>query len=302
MVSYTSAKSVVDLGHRYRGRWIAAGRGRDFRLFVLFLGGLLAWLDPVTVVAALTVVGITANAQVATRVWISWRLGQRGGAAPEVHAIVFDLDETIADTMTFLGDLATNVLSRAGMPPVEARRRYHETVGRDFASQLEELLPGRAENQRDAAEFEATKRERFLERPVFEDARPALAFLRDHGVRRFLCSSTVPELVTQYLEHTDIDTWFDEWLGLEPGFDKGEQVASLLRRHELDPDDVLYVGDSPRDYELVGSKGVHFVGLERSFARREFRRRGLASVADLRELIRWWKPSEQLRHQVEVAG
>ena len=76
----------------------------------------------------------------------------------------------------------------------------------------------------------------------------------------------------------------------------------MLRRHELDPDDVLYVGDSPRDYELVGSKGVHFVGLERSFARREFRRRGLASVADLRELIRWWKPSEQLRHQVEVAG
>ena len=302
MVSYTSAKAVVDLGHRYRGRWIAAGRGRDLRLFVLFLGGVFASVDPVSVVASLAVIATVANVQVAARLWTSWRIGQRGGIAPEVHAIVFDLDGTIADTMPFLTDLATEVLTQAGMAQHEARRRYHETAGRDFASQLEELFPDRAENERDAAEFEAAKREGFLQRPVFDDARPALAFLRDRSVRRFLCSSTVPELVTEYLKHADLDAWFDDWTGFEPGFDKGEQVVSLLRRHGLDADDLLYVGDTPRDHELVASKGVHFVGLERSFPRPEFRRRGLRSVADLRQLVRWWRHSEWLRRQVEVAG
>src|SRR5262249_44665321 len=157
---------------------------------------------------------------------------------------------TIADTMPFLTDLATSILTRAGMRPDEARRRYRETVGRDFAGQLEELLPGRPENGRDAAAFEAEKRAGMLERPVFGDAYPALGALRDRGVRTFVCSSTILELVTQYLKHAAIDDWFDDWLGFEPGFAKGEQVASLLERDRLDPDDVLYVGDAPRDYEL----------------------------------------------------
>jgi 1L-myo-inositol 1-phosphate cytidylyltransferase / CDP-L-myo-inositol myo-inositolphosphotransferase len=39
LVSYTSAKSVADLGYRYRGPFMAAGKGRDLRLFVMFLGG-----------------------------------------------------------------------------------------------------------------------------------------------------------------------------------------------------------------------------------------------------------------------
>ena len=299
MVSYTSARSVVDLGTRYRGRFLAAGRGRDARLLVLSLGGLLAGLDPIAVVIALAVIAVGSNAIVIARLWISWRLGQPGGTVAHVGALVFDFDGTLADSMPFLMALATDILENAGMAPAEARRRYQETVGVDFAAQLDEILPGRPENERDAAAFEVAKRAGILVCRPFPDVRPALAFFRERGIGCFVCSSTSPDIVAGYLSHWRLEPWLLDWTGFEPGFAKGAQIAALLRRHQLRPDAVLYVGDAPRDHRLVADAGVHFMALHRLFPRSEFRRRGLGSVRDLRRLARRWERSEWLRTQID---
>ena len=71
MVSYTSAKSVADLGYAYQGRWIASGRGRDLRLFLLFVGGVLAIVHPLAVLIALVLVALLTNAIVVQRLRIS---------------------------------------------------------------------------------------------------------------------------------------------------------------------------------------------------------------------------------------
>jgi len=71
MVSYTSARSITDFGYRYRGGWIAAGRGRDLRLFVLFVGGVLAWVHPIWVFLAILVIAILTNAITLRRLAIS---------------------------------------------------------------------------------------------------------------------------------------------------------------------------------------------------------------------------------------
>ncbi|MDQ3945676.1 MAG: NTP transferase domain-containing protein [Actinomycetota bacterium] len=303
MVSYSSARSVVDLGYRYEGRWTAAGRGRDWRLFVLFLGGLLAWIDPVAVVGALLLIGLATNGLVAARLWTSWRLARPCPPGLGASAVVFDLDGTVADTMPLLTSVAIDVLGRYyGLDRDEARRRYLETVGLDFASQLEELFPGRPENARAATEFEACKRGGVLACPLLPDVAPTLEFLERRSVKRFLCSSTTPELVAAYLEHHGLRARFDDCLGYRPGFGKDRQVAVLLDRHRLDPAQALFVGDAPRDHEVVEGTGVRFVGIRRLFGKAEFRRRGLASVPDLAALTRSWEQAERLERGVSAAA
>jgi 1L-myo-inositol 1-phosphate cytidylyltransferase / CDP-L-myo-inositol myo-inositolphosphotransferase len=73
MRSYTSLRSIIDLGYRYEGRWTAAGRGRDVRLFTLSLGGVAAVVNPLAALMALGIVALVANGVVAVRLRKSWQ-------------------------------------------------------------------------------------------------------------------------------------------------------------------------------------------------------------------------------------
>lgn len=300
LLSYTSAKSIADLGYHYRGRFMAAGRGRDLRLFVLFLGGVLAWVDPSTVLLALLLVALATNAVVAVRTWTSWRLAQPAPPVAGASALILDFDGTVADTMPFLTKLAVELLTtHYPTEPAAARRRYLETVGVDFRSQLEELYPGHPQNDAVAAAFEAAKRAGILDCPPFSDVAPLLDLLDRRAVRRFVCSSTTRELVLSYLRSHALEARFDDCLGYQPGLAKTKQVKLILARHQLEPREVVFVGDAPRDHELLTGTGVRFVGVHRLFDPREFRRRGIPSVDSLAHLTRSWSRFERLARRTE---
>jgi CDP-L-myo-inositol myo-inositolphosphotransferase len=294
MVSYTSAKSVVDLGYRYSGRWIAAGRGRDWRLFVLSLGGILAWVHPISVFLAIALIAILSNAIVLERMRLSWLHSRRPhppiGAEPK--AVIFDLDGTVADTMPFLTDLAVELISEHyPVPRAIARRRYRETTGMDFAAQLERIFPEDPNNPDVARLFESRKREGFLDHPVFPDALAALQHLKSRDVRRFVCSSTEQGILTDYVSANKIDHLLDGCFGQRAGSDKGQQVQRILEEHDLEPGDVLFVGDSLLDWDFIKDKGVRFLGVRRTFDEQDFRQRGLHSVHDLTALANLWEHS-----------
>ena len=294
MVSYTSTKSVADLGYRYAGGLIAAGRGRDWRLFVLFLGGILAWVHPGSVLLAAGVIAILCNAIVLQRMRISWLHSRRPkplvGAEPK--AVIFDLDGTIADTMPFLTDIAVELISEHYLVARGvARQRYRETTGMDFAAQLERIFPDHPKNLQVARVFESRKRKGFLDHPVFPDALAALHYFKSRDVRRFVCSSTRHEVLTDYVSASKIGHLLDGCFGQTAGRDKGQQVARILREHHLEPREVLFVGDSLLDWDLIKDKGVRFLGVRRIFDEHDFRQQGLPSVRDLTDLVRLWEPS-----------
>jgi phosphoglycolate phosphatase-like HAD superfamily hydrolase len=98
-----------------------------------------------------------------------------------------------------------------------------------------------------------------------------------------------------YLDEHGLDAAFDDYAGFEPGWSKDRQVELLAERHGLSRDRVLFVGDSPRDAELLRRTGVHFVGVHRLF---QFRLRGLQSVDDLAALSRLWHRDARRRMAV----
>ena len=294
MVSYTSAKSVVDLGYRYSGRGIAAGRGRDWRLFVLSVGGILAWVHPVSVFLATSVIAVLSNGIVLQRMRISWQQSRWPnpliGAEPK--AVIFDLDGTLADTMPFLTELAVELISEHYTVPREvARQRYRETTGMDFAAQLERIFPDHPKNSDIAQAFESRKYQGFLDHPVFPDALAALRYFKSRDVRRFVCSSTRHEILADYVSANELDQLLDGCLGHRAGLDKGQQVQRILEEHHLEPSEVLFVGDSLLDWDFIKDMGVRFLGVRRTFDEQDFQRRGLPSVRNLTVLAQLWEQS-----------
>ncbi len=167
MVSYTSATSVVNFGYVYKRRGIAAGRGRDIRLFLLFIGGIMSYFHPIFVLLALFVIAIQTNIIVICRVILSRNYFINESTFRMINGIkvvIFDFDGTIADTMPFLTELAVKLITENyNVSKEEAERKYLETTGMDFASQLETIFLNHSNNQEVASIFEKKKLESIYE-------------------------------------------------------------------------------------------------------------------------------------------
>ena len=302
MVSYTSAKSVADFGYRYEGRWSAAGRGRDLRLLVLAIGGVATLVHPVFVFVAILTVALMTSAIVLRRVWISWNYSRTSNPLMGIRfkAVIFDFDGTIADTMPFLSGLAVNLMTENyEISKEEARRRYLDTTGMDFRSQVEQIFPQHPKNRDVVATMEASKTRSILGRPLFDEVVPTLMFFKDRNIKRFVCSSTQEAIVRKYAKKMGIDDLLDGCFGYRPGFSKGQQIEFILHHYRLDPNEVVFVGDSLADYGFVKDKNVRFIAICRLFEEQDFAERCLFSVQDLTALARLWEESESVIRLVD---
>ena len=201
------------------------------------------------------------------------------------NAVIFDFDGTLADTMTFLTELAVGLISKNyNLPEDEAKSKYLATTGIDFAGQLDIIFPNHPKNTEVANTFEKRKREEVYDYPVFPEVIPTLDFLRDRGIKTFICSSTKQEIISRYCKLNNIDGLLDDNFGFKPDFKKGDQIDFVLKSYDLNPDNVLFVGDSLRDADFAGDKNVWFMGLTRIFSEAQFREKGAQSVGSLTEL------------------
>jgi CDP-L-myo-inositol myo-inositolphosphotransferase len=283
LVSYSTSRAALDLGHRYEGRLLASGRGRDYRLLVLTVGlagsVVAAWPLPVAValVAAVSwwIIGV--------RLVRSWRASRLEWA--DVDVVIADFDGTIADSMGPLTSLAVTVIhDELGLDVDDARSRYLASTGSDFATQLEEIDPaGGPARARAAQRFEVSKPELMDGVDPFPDVRAFLDDLHAAGVEVWLCSSTRQELVRQWIDRHRLGEHFRVVDGWSPGRDKAAQLRSVLDRSGRPPSRCLVVGDSRRDGQLAASIGMRFRGVLRA-GTSNLEGSGLAYEPDLRSI------------------
>ncbi|MGR3317779.1 MAG: HAD hydrolase-like protein [Candidatus Anammoxibacter sp.] len=296
MVSYSTAKSVANFGYRYTRKWIAAGKGRDLRLFLLFIGGILTYFHPVFAFLALFIIAIQTNTIVIWRTFLSWYyfLHKDSLIKNKVKAVIFDFDGTIADTMPFLTELAVKLMTEAyDISKPEAEKRYLETTGLAFENQIELIFPNHPKNHEVVTTFESRKLEGVFAHPIFSEVIPTLKYFRNRGIKTFICSSTKQEIITKYIMLNKIDDLVDGFFGYKSDSRKGEQIDFVLQHYKLQPDEVMFIGDSLKDYDFAKDKKVDFIGLSRIFEKIEFQKKGLLSVSCLTDLIKLFDQSEK---------
>jgi phosphoglycolate phosphatase-like HAD superfamily hydrolase/phosphatidylglycerophosphate synthase/GTP:adenosylcobinamide-phosphate guanylyltransferase len=264
LVSYSTSKAIIEVGHLYVGPLIGGGRGRDRRLLIISMGAILAAFHPAAVVISMTAVAVLATGIVVSRLSWSWWFTGRGSAVAGVRAVVFDFDATIADSMNFLTELAVGLMvDELGLTRPEATDGYLATTGADFDTQLAELLPGLAAATPIAQRFEAARTTWMPQCKMFPDVLPALDRLKSAGIPVSVCSSTSRRLVHDFCERHDLLRRLISAEGWTPGHNKATQLARAVGGTGFRAEEVVFVGDSRRDADIARMVGTRFVGLVR---------------------------------------
>ena len=265
LVSYTTAKAGLDLGHRYRGTLLGGGHGRDLRLFVVMGGAVVAAVEPVALLVALVGVAVLSAWIVVVRLRRSWWAAGPGAQYAGVRAVALDFDGTVADSMGFLTELAVGLLvDQLGFERAEATRQYLATAGSEFAAQLDEIAPGHPGRAEVASRFEEDKTRWMAGCEVFTDVVPAVERLAAAGVPVLLCSSTRAPLVREFCERYGLLDVFASVDGWAPGRTKRAQLVSGVAAAGFAAHEVVFLGDARRDADVARAAGTRFVGLVRA--------------------------------------
>lgn len=226
-----------------------------------------------------------------------------------LKVVVLDFDGTVADTMSYLTELAAGLLVKNyGMDRGAAQRAYVDTTGLPFVQQMELLYPGDERNEETVSLFEAAKRENMSRFGLFPDVKDTVARLRAAGVKVCVSSSNFEDLILEFMKNRGLEA--DLVMGYRPGFEKGRSHFQHAMRHfRSDGRSTVFVGDSIKDGEKARSAGIGFIAKTGLVDRQEFQQRfpGTPVISSLAELLHILglkgsampAPGEGARHQAE---
>jgi len=200
---------------------------------------------------------------------------------------VFDFDGTLVDSMGGLADLAASLIEvHHEIDKKEARKKYLESSGLPFHQQLEKIFPKHSLNKKVAEEFEAQKKEQYLNQVLFEETRPTLQELKANGIRVAVSSNNFQKLVEEYVKKHVLE--LDLVLGFREGFAKGNaHFHHAMQYFGASKKDILFVGDSLQDGHEAAESGIDFVGRVGTFSEALFQKTFPSApvVSNLKELI-----------------
>lgn len=184
------------------------------------------------------------------------------------HAVIFDLDGTLLDTIDDLANSMNAVLERRGYPG-HGTEAYKYFVGDGMRNLVKRALPEGSRN--DAAiddcliamKQEYNRRWDECTRP-YEGIPELLSALGLRGVRTAVLSNKVDSFTQLAVEKLLPQADFDIIFGERPGVPIKPDPAGALeicRLMGLAPKDFLYVGDTAVDMKTAVSAGMYAVGV-----------------------------------------
>ncbi len=182
-------------------------------------------------------------------------------------AVIFDLDGTLLDTLDDLADSANRVLAGCGFPmhPVAAYRYF---VGDGLHILIERILPeskrSPVEIQRVASVFkEDYSRNWNVKTTMYEGVDTMLNSMVKAGLQLSILSNKPHEFTCLCVEQM-LGAWtFEPLLGARPNVPKKPDPAGAVEiaaRLQLDPSEILYLGDTATDMKTAIGAGMYPVG------------------------------------------
>lgn len=183
---------------------------------------------------------------------------------PKYKGIVFDLDGTLINSLEDLVDSLNIVLDYYDLPP----KTYEEgkkLIGRGLRNLVKRALP-RKLSQVDSIVDEGLammmdeygKRKTLKTRP-YENVPFLLDYLNNHEIPIGICSNKADLLANQIVSELFPDNQFALVLGQRENAHRKPdptQTLEVAKAMELAPEECLYLGDSPIDYQTAKNAGM----------------------------------------------
>lgn len=183
----------------------------------------------------------------------------------DVQAVIFDMDGTILDTLTDLMSSLNETLEAFGMEQA-TREETRMRVGNGVNKLIERSVP--EDTDPELLARIQTKFREVYQRRCEETTAPFPGIIRmlddvaDAGIACAVISNKADSAVQKLAEEVfggrfAIAVGEREGYPLKPA---GDAMIAVMTEMGVDPDKVLYVGDSDTDIEFAANAGVAFAG------------------------------------------
>lgn len=190
------------------------------------------------------------------------------------HAVIFDLDGTLLNTLGDLRAATNHALAVRGLPP-HSMEEIRQFIGNGIRLLICRAMPeGTPEAEIDAAldDFKAYYAAHIHDRTVPYDGIPQLlTALRKRGIKVAVLSNKIDSASQQLIEYFfpgKTDVVFGEHVGV-PRKPDPTSCRMVMQQLGVQPEQVLYVGDSGTDMQTAKNAGLYAVGVTWGFRSKE---------------------------------
>ena len=203
--------------------------------------------------------------------------------------IIWDWNGTLIDDVWLVVEIMNKMLKKRNLPGIDSKKyreifdfpvtRYYLKLGFDFSKESFEEL---------TVEFISEYYARFNECKLFDKVEEVLKEINDRGIGQSILSASKEDVLTEKIRHYGIDKYFCRILGLDNHYaeskvDRGKKWIAELN---LNPQDVLLIGDTTHDYIVskhIGSDCLLIANGHYNYER--LTKSGVDVVNSLKEII-----------------
>lgn len=190
------------------------------------------------------------------------------------HAVIFDLDGTLLNTLGDLRAATNHALEVRDLPP-HSMEEIRQFIGNGIRLLICRAMPeGTPEAEIDAAldDFKTYYAAHIHDRTVPYDGIPQLlTALRKRGIKVAVLSNKIDSASQQLIEYFfpgKTDVVFGEHVGV-PRKPDPTSCRMVMQQLGVQPEQVLYVGDSGTDMQTAKNAGLYAVGVTWGFRSKE---------------------------------
>ena len=175
-------------------------------------------------------------------------------------AIIWDYNGTLLNDIEIGIESINFMLSKRNLPLLTSEsyrevftfpvKDYYEKIGFDFQKEDWALT---------AQEFITSYTKRLPQSDIFPEARILLDLFKKQGKKQFILSAMEMNMLQDSTHQLNIQEFFNEISGVDDIYasSKIENGKNLFHKHQLNAEDVCFLGDTTHDYEVAQSLGCH---------------------------------------------
>jgi len=167
--------------------------------------------------------------------------------------IIWDWNGTLINDIWLVVELMNKMLKKRNMPGIDLKKYreifdfpvidYYAKLGFNFSKESFEEL---------TVEFISEYYTRFNECKLFNEVEEVLKKIRDMGIPQSILSASKEDVLIEKIKYYGIDKYFNRIIGLENHYaeSKVERGKKWIDELNLNPQDVLLMGDTAHDYDV----------------------------------------------------
>ena len=191
----------------------------------------------------------------------------------DYKCIIWDWNGTLLNDVELNIGIVNTLLAERGVPGIESVDYYkreftfpvidfYRKVGFDLENEDFSLI---------ARSYARLFNEGYPHADIFSDAEETLRIVKHSGRQQLIISATEQGYLLKQVDYFELSHYFTDILGVSDvlGSSKIERAKKWIKENEIDPSQVLFIGDTVHDYDTSEAIGCDCVLVSRGHNNRE---------------------------------